>query len=265
MVTLIASAWAQEAPVEALPLPSARPGRERPSGPAPRFGTAGFRTSVPAADAAASTRLAFVEDFDGAAIGELTLRGQYAWQSFGLSVEMAGTAGASDRWSGAGLGNTVFDARALVGRGATHAIGLRVVAPTGGRDGAHGNVAWWGTVPNATVPMWGFSVAYGGAIERWVWHVHTGLRISDVSSGLGFAGDLLDAAASFATAQPIAARWELVGEIEAVFSPSPVHVRVLARHDFGHGWEVDAGLAVPAAVFFADPTLQILGRVERRW
>lgn len=254
------------APVEppvALPLPNARPGRDRPSGPAPRYGTTGFRLSVPAGGTAATTRLAFVQDFDGAAIGEVTLRGQAAWQHVGLAAELSGTAAASDRWTGAGLGNLLIDARYLVGRGATHAIGLRVVAPTGARDGAHGDIAWWGTVPQATVPMWGVALAYSGATERWAWHTHTGFRAGGTTGIL--LGELLDVVASLATVQPVAPGWDVVAEVEVMVGPSPLHVRALARHDLGHGWEADLGLAVPVAVFFADPTLQIIGRVERRW
>src|SRR5687768_321137 len=101
MIALVALAAAQAA--EPVPLPEPNPLR-RP--PAQRFATHGFRAAMPAKDHLVATRGAFVQDFDGATIGEVTLRGQVAWQSFSLAVETAATAGASPRWSSAGLGNT---------------------------------------------------------------------------------------------------------------------------------------------------------------
>ncbi|MES2642021.1 MAG: hypothetical protein V4850_21230 [Myxococcota bacterium] len=263
ILAILALAWGQDEPA-ALPLPDPRPGRGRFTGPAPRYGTTGFRTAVPAADTSASTRVAFVQDFDGATIGELTLRGMYASQSFGLAIEVAGTAAVSDRWSGIGLGNTVVDVRGLFGRAATHAFGIRGALPTGFREGPHGELAWWGTVPQATVPMWGIALAYTGATERWAWHTHVGIRTGE---GWGYSGlsGMIDAVTSLATIQPVAPRWDIVAEVELLSGPSPLHIRALARHDFGHGWEGDVGLAVPLVVFVQEPTLQVLGRVERRW
>ncbi|MES2642023.1 MAG: hypothetical protein V4850_21240 [Myxococcota bacterium] len=270
-LALLGTARAEDLPVadplatdpsatETLPLPSVRPGRVR----APRLGTTAFRTAIPAGPVSVSTRVALVQDFDGATIGELTLRGRLAWRYFGLAVEVAGTAAASDVWSGAGLGNTFVDARGIFGGPvATHALGLRGSIPTGIRGDPHGAIAWWGTVPEATVPTSGVAIAYDGVTERFAWHAHAGLHVGGWD--FGYTNGLFDLGASFATVQPIALHWNVVIEVEALYSLSPLHLRALARHDFGHGWEVDAGLAVPVAVFFVDPTLQVLARVERRW
>ncbi|MDP2306585.1 MAG: hypothetical protein Q8P18_11235 [Pseudomonadota bacterium] len=243
-----------------LPLPSFRTPRERQA--ATRFETRAFRVAMPVGRPAVSSRIAFVQDFGGASIGELTLRGQVGWRSVGLAVEIAGTAGTSAQWTGAGLGNTVIDARLLFGRGSTHGFGLRGTLPTGDRDGPDGPVAWWGTVPEATLPTLGIALAYDGATGAVAWHAHAGIR-----SGRWwlFGAEMIDAGTSLATIQPFAERWAFVGELELLSTPSPLHVRALLRRDLGGGWEVDAGLAFPVVAMFSDPTLQILARVERRF
>lgn len=261
---LLLAALAAAAPLDPgdLPLPDANPRVKRP--PAERFGTSAFRANLAAGPAAASSRVALVQDLDGPFLGELTLRGHVAWQAFALSVEVAGTAGASEVWSSVGLGNTVLDARILFGRGSTHAIGLRGTFPTGDRLEPLGPVAWWGTVPQATVPTTGLALAYEGATRRWVWHVRAGLR-TDPFWATAYTEGIFDVGALLATVQPVAERWEVVAEVEALTGPSPLHVRALARQDLGRGWTVDAGLAVPVVAFVVDPSVQAIGRLERRW
>lgn len=261
---LLAAALAAEGPVppptdpSALPLPEPKPGRPKlPK--AERFGTAAFRAHLPADGPAVSSRLALVQDFDGPSIGELTVRVQQGWHSFAVAAEIAGTAGASPLWSSAGLGNLALDARVLFGRGATHALGLRVLLPVGARGAPRGPVHWWGTVPDATVPTGGAAIAYELAARRVVAHVHVGFKTP------GSLGPIPDLSLAVATIQPVAPRWEIVAEMEALTGESPLHARALARHTFAEAWTVDAGLAVPVVPMFADPTLQVIGRLERRW
>ncbi|MFN7145674.1 MAG: hypothetical protein ACK4YP_17995, partial [Myxococcota bacterium] len=109
---------------------------------------------------------------------------------------------------------------------------------------------------------WGVAIAYEGATERFVWHVHAGLRWG---TWWFFGGEMIDAAASLATIQPVAERWAVVAEAELVSTESPLHVRALARHTFAEAWTVDAGLAIPVVPMLTDPTLQVIGRLERRW
>lgn len=247
---------------EVLPLPEVHPPRPRTA--AERFAVSAWRTVLPGKGADVGTRIVFVQDFDGPTIGELTLRGHVGWQSFGMAVEIAGTAGVSDRWSGAGLGNTVLDVRGLFGRGSTHAIGLRGTFATGTRGGPAGPVSWWGSVPQAVVPTWSVALAYEGSTARWAWHLHVGMR-SDAWWAYSYTFEIWDLAASVATVQPIGAGWSLVAEAEVLASVSPFHVRALARRGLGHGFWVDAGLAVPVLGMIEDPSLQIIGKVERRW
>ncbi|MFN7145672.1 MAG: hypothetical protein ACK4YP_17985, partial [Myxococcota bacterium] len=229
---VLAGALAGERPLppptdpSALPLPDPNPRRpKRP--PAERFGTAAYRAHLPADGPAVSSRLALVQDFDGPSIGELTVRVQQGWHSFAVAAEIAGTAGASSTWSSAGLGNLVLDARGLFGRGATHALGLRAVLPVGVRGGPRGPVRWWGTVPDATVPTGGLAIAYELAAPRVVAHAHVGFK-----SGSGDLGPVPDLSLAVATIQPVAPRWEVVAEMEALSGESPLHVRALARHTF---------------------------------
>lgn len=251
-----------------LPLPELRP---RITGKAERLDTTAFRTFTPAGAAEAgarkalvtsvTSRIALVEDFDGPFIGELTLRGQLAWHSFGLGVEVAGTAGASTIWSGAGIGNTILDFRGFFGRGSTHALGIRGTLPTGDWHTPAGTVGWWGTVPRAIVPTLGAALAYEGALPRWVWHVHVGF------DWRGYFTDYtgLDADVSIATIQPFALRWFIVGEVELLNGPSPLHVRALVRHEFQSAWTADVGVAAPVIAMIVDPTLQVLVSVRRTW
>ncbi|MES2640509.1 MAG: hypothetical protein V4850_13535 [Myxococcota bacterium] len=263
MILLCAALFSSVLPAQELVDESALPTLRTPREAMPRHGTAAFRVSIPAGPPSVSTRLAFVQDFDGASIVELTLRGGYAWRSFGLAVEVAGTAGVSDQWAGAGLGNTVIDARGLFGGAVTHAMGLRTILPTGDRGGGHGPVGWWGTVPDATVPMTSVSMVYEGASPRFVWHVRIGLRWSPW--GFQSTDQRIDAGVGLGMLQPLTERWKLVLEGEVMNSESPIHVRGLGRLDLGHGWEADLGLAVPVVAFVRDPTLQVVGRVERSW
>lgn len=244
--------------VEALPLPEPNPRVRRPVS---RFETSGFRAVTTVGAPRASTRVAFVQDFDGPSIGELTLRGQAGWRHFGLSVETVVTAGVSPRWAGAGFGNTVLDLRWILGRGSTHALGLRGTLATGMRDGAHGAVAWWGTVPQATLPTNGVAVAYEGATERVVWHLHAGLRWGEYYR---LGGDMLDLGVLVATVQPITSAVSIVGEGELSAAQSPGHLRALARVGLGNSWTVDAGINLPIPAMISDPTLQVIARVEWR-
>ncbi len=254
---------AAEPAADALPLPDATPrARTRPR--AERFDTTAFRAYLASDGGGVGTRIALVQDFDGPTIGEITLRGHYAWYSFSLAVETAATAGASPLWSGAGFGNTVIDVRGVFGRGSTHAIGLRGTFATGDRRGPLGPIAWWGTVPLATVPSNGLALAYDGAAPRWVWHVHAGLHF-DPFYAYAYVLGVFDVNVLIATVQPVAERWDLVFELEGTIAPSPIHVRGLARRDLGDGWTADVGLAVPLTGMILDPSLQVLGQIDRRW
>ena len=53
--------------------------------------------------------------------------------------------------------------------------------------------------------------------------------------------------------------------MEGTIAPSPIHVRGLARRDLGGGWTADVGLAVPLTGMILDPSLQVLGQIDRRW
>jgi len=41
-------------------------------------------------------------------------------------------------------------------------------------------------------------------------------------------------------------------------------VRGLARRDLGGGWSADVGLAVPLTGMILDPSLHVLGQIDRR-
>lgn len=246
---------------ESAPLPDPNPRRAKRKHP--RLGTYAFRAAIPAGGGAATTRVALVEDFDGPFIGEVTVRGQYAWRHFGVAVELAGTGGVSPLWASAGLGNLVLDARWIFGGRSTHALGLRGTFGVGARGAPLENVAWWGTVPEATVPSTGVALAYEGAAGRWVWHARAGFR-SYPYWGAGYLTDSLDVGVLVGTVQPVAERWAVVAEGEVALSASPFHLRALARRDLGAGWTADVGLAVPLPAMLGDPTLQVIGRIDRR-
>lgn len=258
---ILACAWALAGEPALLPLPTERPPPRLVANP--RLPFAGFRTQIPSGPESVSSRLAWVTDFDGATIGELTLRGQAAWNWFGLSAEVAMAAGASDRWGAAGLGNTRIDAALLVGpKRATHAIGLQLTVPTGDWPRSDGPLTFWGTVPDATTPTTAVSLAWTGATAQVGWHLHAGLRGSSFW-GLGATAQLIDVAASLATVRPVAPRWFFVGEVELTNSQSWLHLRALARHELKPGWNVDAGVAVPLPAMLVDPTLQVVGQLQR--
>lgn len=222
----------------------------------PRNAFHGFRAQVPAGPPAVGTRIALVQDFNGAFVGELTLRGQSSWRWFGMAAEVVGAAAGSELWSGAGLGNTKIDLAFLFGPPrATHALGLQITAPP-----MVAPVTFWGTVSDATIFTAGLALAWNGTRGRFGWHIHAGLR-SQQYFAYDYSEYVKDIAASLATVQPVAAGWFIVGEVEALNSPSPFHARALARHDFGGGWTVDAGFATPFPAVLVDPTLQIIGQI----
>ena len=260
IVALALTALAAD-PLDEQPLPEER--RRVPRvvlPPLPRQGTAAFRTLMPAGGHAFGSRLALVKDLDGPTIGELTLRGQLAWRSFSVSVEVAGTAAGSELWTGVGLGNTVVDIRGILGRKVTHTLGIQLSLATGYLQGTpEGAVAWWGTVGAATVPNNAIALAYEGATARWVWHIHAG---PDFSS---WDYTFVDAGTSVATVQPVAPGWSVVAEGELLYDPSPLHLRGLVRRELGAGWSADLGLALPIVEFVAEPSLQVLGQVQRHW
>ena len=66
----------------------------------------GFRVTTVAAGRSVFTRVALVEDFDGAFYQELTLGGQTWAGRFGFATELAATSGFSEGWTGYGLGNS---------------------------------------------------------------------------------------------------------------------------------------------------------------
>jgi hypothetical protein len=247
---IVALLVAQVARASEAPIPDGHP-------PQPRNATVAFRTGIPAGPPTLTSRIAGVEDFDGPFIGELTLRAQGGWRWFGMGAELAGTAGASEIWSGAGVGNLVVDARFIFGGSVTSALGLRSTFAVGNRYGPRGPVAWWGTVPWATIPAAGVALAWEGATPRWVWHAHVGFSLPLTPFVTGY-----DLGASVATVQPIGGRFSIVAEAEAFLMPSPLHARVLVRRQLGEHWTVDAGLAVPVPVFFVDPTLQVIASVR---
>lgn len=237
-----------------LPRPRLGPPRQR------RLGTTGFRTLLPAGNTA-TARVALVVDPTGPFIFEGTTRLQAGFRWASIAAEVAGTAGASELWSGAGFGNVLLDARFLFGGKVTLAVGVRGTLPAAGWTQP---VAWWGTVPQATVPTYGFALATEGAVERWVWHIHVGGR-TDAWWAYSYTFDIFDLDTSVATVQPIAGRWSLVAEAELLSNrQTPLHLRALARRDLGRGWTFDAGLALPLVAFLQDPTLQVLGSLGWR-
>jgi hypothetical protein len=223
--------------------------------PVPRLQTTAFRTSLPAG-MAASNRIALVEDPGGPLIAETTLHVQAGFRWASLATEVVGVAGASDIWSSAGMGNVQLDARFLFGAKVTLAVGVRgTICPFQGPD----PIAYWGTVPHATIPTNGFAFAMEGAVQRWVWHLHTGLRGS-AWWGEGYTADMFDLATSVATVQPIGPWWSVVAEAELLSNPqTPLHFRGLMRRDLGRGWNVDVGLALPVVAFIHEPTIQVIG------
>ena len=78
------------------------------------------------------------------------------------------------------------------------------------------------------------------------------------------AHGVFDVNVLIATVQPVAERWDLVFELEDTIAPSPIHVRGLARRDLGGGWSADVGLAVPLTGMILDPSLHVLGQIDRR-
>lgn len=226
-----------------------------------RHETGGYGVYVPSG-MAAGTRIALVHDFDGASLGELTVHGGVGWRYFAVRAELTGIAGTSEIWSDASLGNVMVDARLLLGDHVTHAIGLRGRFPMDpGSD-----VAWWGTVPTATVPLYSVSFAWEMAAERYVVHARTGLKFGS-TAGLfgGNFGDILDVGLGVAWIQPIQGPFSFVGEVEVLATESPAHIRALGRLEPGAGFNVDLGLAVPLVEVIADPTLQVVLAAQKRW
>jgi hypothetical protein len=190
----------------------------------------------------------------------MTVRAQAASRSFGAAVEIAGVAGVSDVWRGAGLGNVVVDVRGIWGDSGTFTLGLRGTLPAGDRGGAHGAVGYWGSVPAATVPMWGLSLVTGGAAGRWVWDLHAGVHL-DRFRLVAYADGILDLGFSLATVRPLGRGWDGIVEAELIVGQSPIHLRALVRRRVGPG-SFDIGLALPVLAMFLDPTLQIIANVR---
>ncbi|GDX79411.1 hypothetical protein LBMAG42_12220 [Deltaproteobacteria bacterium] len=258
-----------EPAVDAAPLPAWHPDALPPIHPGmvirknPRLPFAGYRLQLPAGPASVSSRLALVEGFDGIFIGELTVRGQKSWAWFGMAAEVSGAAGVSDIWGAAGLGNTRIDLAALFGpAGTTHALGLQVTLASGAWDRPDGQLSFWGTVPNATVPTFGAALAWSATRGTFAWHLHAGFR-SQSYYAIDYSNGIFDLAASAATVQPLGKGWFGVGELELLTGPSPVHLRILVRRDLGHGWQADGGLALPFPGMVTDPSIQALGQIYR--
>ncbi len=230
--------------------------------PRPRLGTTGYRTSLPTGQSI-STRVAFVEDPDGPFLFETTTHAEVGFRWASLAAEVAGTAGASDQWSSAGFGNAVIDARFLFGGAVTAAVGVRGTLPLRRDRGANGEVAWWGTVPQATAPTYGFALAAEVASSRWVWHCNVGGRGDPWWANM-YVFAIFDLDTGLATIQPIGGMWSVVAEAELLNNvQTPLHLRALVRRDLGKGWTLDAGLALPVVAFLHDPTLQVIGSL--RW
>lgn len=254
LALLVEAANAEPAAFQPLPEPRPRPVLP----PLPRHGTTGYRAVMPAGGHTFTSRLLFVGSAEGPQVGEVTLGGQLAWRSFSVSAEVLGTAAWSERWSGAGMGNTVLNVRGILGRKVTHALGVRASIATGARPATPlGDVAWWGAIASATVPTNTLSLSYEGATERWVWQVFTGTDLDWL--GLPAGGTAV------ATVQPVAPGWFFVGEAELIFDPAPVHVRTLVRRDFGGGWQADLGFALPFVALADEAIPTVLGQVQRRW
>lgn len=249
---LVAAALADD-----LPLPEARPGRsELPS--FVRWTPVGWRTLSPVGPLDVSARTALVFDTDAELIAEGTVRAQAAWPAFGVATEMTVVGGASPHWSSAGLGNLIVDARAIWGRRVTQTFGLRGSLAVGNRAVP---VNYWGSVPEATVPMWGVSIATSGALERTLWDVHIGFR-TNWQRYPGYAEGIFDVGGSVTSSLPLPRGWDLVGEFEAILGPSPVHLRALVRHPVGP-LLLDVGLALPVVAIIEDPSLQLVA--SGRW
>lgn len=232
---------------EVAPLPTPSPG-PRPQGP--RLATHGFRIALHGQDNV-ELRLAGVEDFGGATIGELTVHGTVAWKWLSVSAEIAGTAAASDIWSSAGVGNAVVDARFLFGTTWTNAIGLRATIPVGSAT----EVAWWGTVPEATVRTAGGALWWEGAIDRWVFTAHSGFR-SQAYFAYDYSRGIWDLGLGVATVQPLGGPWSLVAEVEGAWAPLAAYPRVGVRWAAAP-WSVDLGVAAPIPAMITDPTVQV--------
>ncbi len=236
----------------------------------------GFRTEVPGVGESVGTRLAFVEDPDGPWIIEDTLRVAGARGHWWGAVEVAGTGGASDLWTGAGLGNVGLEGGGRFGTEVPWALGVRGVLPLGGLVSgaipiatnapvsAAGPVSWWGTVPSATVPEEAIAVEAEGAIGRTLWRVETGYQ-SPAWAGNRGAGPLVDVDVSLATVQPLVPGWWLVVEGEVLNQPGAVYTRALVRADVGRGWTADAGVDLPLLAIIQDPSLHLVAAVRRRW
>jgi hypothetical protein len=248
------------APAQAEELPAYRP---RAPWVAPA-GAEGFRVRIPGDRTALSTRLALVQDLDGAFIVEDTLVGEWGWRRLGLAAELAWTGGLSDVWASSGLGNLVVDGGLRFGRRHQHVLGVSLTLPVGDWvDPDEQIVAWWGTVPRATVPGYALALSYAGHSARWTWRFRLGV---EAFSGFGWGYLLpLDASAAIATVQPLGNGWSVVGEAELFVWPDPLQLRALARHPLGQHWELDAGLAAPVPAIVEDPSIQLLGRLQRRW
>lgn len=217
---------------------------------------AGYRVFLPAGTGVGS-RLAFVYDDDGPEFGEATVEATAQWRVLAVHVELAGIVGASELWRGAGLGNAVLDLRVVVGGTTRQAFGVRGTIPVAPESG----VAWWGTVPAATVPTSGIVLAYELARGPVVLHVHTGLRFRDslgafeeLDLGFGVAGEK----------QLLGPLWG-VGEVELLLDESPAHLRALARLRPGAGVDFDLGLAMAPIAMANDATLQVVAAVRKRW
>lgn len=224
-----------------------------------RHDTSGFRVFLPAANDV-GVRVALVHDFDGPSIGELTVHAGMGTRYFGAAVDLTGVAGTSELWSDAGWGNAVLNARWLVGGRVTNAIGLRGTAPLAPFEA--GGVAYWGTLPSATIPTWGLALAYEAATEHVVFQVRTGFKSQPES--MNFA-DVFDGELGFVYTRPITASIGFVGEVELTLEDSPAHVRALARFQPGAGVDLDAGLAIAPIAMVQDPTLQVLLAARKHW
>lgn len=246
-----------------VPLPKPRPGF--PAGNAWRDegGPQGFRVDMDGDRTAFQTRLGLVQDLDGAFFAETTVRGQLAWRRLGFSGEVVATGGTSNVWSGAGIGNVrlAFDVR--FGRRDTHGLGLVGTLPVGNwLRGENDWVGWWGTVPRATLPTTGLSLFYAVSSGEWVWRIDLG-----VERVLGFTLLGIGPFASTAVVwvHPVSDGWSLVAEAELYVWRDPLQLRVLARKALPRGWAVDVGTAIPVPAIVLDPTVQLVGQLQRAW
>jgi hypothetical protein len=227
-------------------------------------GVEGYRLLHAGRGRSAGGRLAVVGVFDGPFIVELAPWVQGNIKRFSWDASIALVAAGDARWSGASVGNVHAGAWLQLGKRAAHALGVRATLPlavgaAGSGFQAIGDGSHWGTVASEVVPAFGAALAYRGSVGVFGWQVHSGLR-TPFDDGSPFDLGLIVSAAP-----EVADDWFVVGELEAISEPSPLHLRALARRAIGKRLAGELGLAAPVPGIGLDPSLQVLGQVRSTW